>query len=109
MGKLGTYQPIEQYKNYSLPTSKPLRSHPFYQEKVWTLQEQIYKKLRKVAESLESLYPKLTDDFSGKTKILIEKNLETLLEDLDLMQSGFHKNPEAFNRNKLKKKLTMYY
>lgn len=102
MGKLGAYEPIDQYKNYSLPTSKPLRSHPFYQEKVWTLQDQIYKKLKKIAELLESLYPKLTDDFNQNTKNVIEKNLKTVIEDLDLLQQGFHKNKYTFNTKKLK-------
>jgi len=102
MGKMGAYQPTENYKNYSLPTSKPLKSHAFYKEKVWTLQEQIYKKLKKVAEFLESLYPKLTDDFSKSIKVVIEKNLEILIENLDLMQHGLHKNPDSFNTNKLK-------
>lgn len=102
MGKIGAYQPTEKYKNFSLPTSKPLKSHAFYKEKVWTLQEQIYKKLKKVAELLESLYPKLTDDFSKNIKVVVEKNLEILIKDLDLMQHGFHKNPDSFNTNKLK-------
>ncbi len=102
MGKMGAYQPPEKYKNYSLSTSKPLRSHAFYKEKVWTLQEQIYKKLKKVAEFLESLYPKLTDDLSKNIKVVIEKNLETLIQDLDLMQHGLKKNPDSFNTNKLK-------
>lgn len=102
MGKIGAYQPTEQYKNYSLPTSKPLSSHAFYKEKVWTVQEQIYKKLKKVAEYLESLYPNLTDDFNKNIKVVIEKNLETLIDDLDLMQRGLHKNPESFNTKKLK-------
>ena|ERR1700733_8406888 len=102
MRKWGAHHPTEKYKNYSLPTSKPLRSHAFYEEKVWTLQKQIYKKLKKVAELLESLYPKLTDNFSGNIKVVIEKNLETLIEDLDLMQQSLHKNPDSFNTNKLK-------
>ena len=102
MGKMGAYQPPEKYKNYSLPTSKPLRSHAFYKEKVWTLQEQIYKKLKKVAEFLESLYPKLTDDFSKKIKVVIKENIETLIKDLDLMQHDLHKNPDSFNTNKLR-------
>lgn len=101
MGKLGAYQPEEKYKNYLLPTSKPLRSHPFYKEKVWTLQEQIYKKLKKVAELLESLYPKLTDDFSKNVKAVIEKNIEILMKDLDLIQHSWDKKPESFNTNKL--------
>lgn len=102
MGTIGTYRPPEKYKNYSLPTSKPLRSHAFYTEKVWTLPEQIYKKLKKVAEFLESLYPKLTDDFSKNIKVMIEKNLEILIKDLDLMQHSLHKTPSSFNTNKLK-------
>ena len=102
MGKMGAYQPTEKYKNYSLPTSKPLSSHAFYKEKVSTLQEKIYKKLKKVAELLKSLYPKLTDEFSKNIKIIIEKNQEILIKDLDLMQSGLYKNPGSFNTNKLK-------
>lgn len=102
MGKMGAYQPTEKFKNYLLPTSKPLRSHSFYKEKVWTLQEQIYKKLHIVAGFLERLYPKLTDDFSENIKVVIKKNIETLIEDLDLMQTGLHKNPYSFNTNKLK-------
>jgi hypothetical protein len=102
MSKIGAYRPPDKYKNYALPTSKPLRSHALYKEKVWTLQERIYKKLKKVAEFLDSLYPKLTDDFSENIKVVIEKNLEILLEDLDLMQQGLHKNPDSFNTNKLK-------
>lgn len=103
MGKLGTYQPpTEKYKNYSLPTSKPARSHSFYQEKVWTLQEQIYKKLKKVSEFLEHLYPKLKSDFSLHEKAVIGRNLEKLNKDLDLMKKNLHKNPYAFNTDKLK-------
>lgn len=102
MGKIGAYQPTEKYKNYSLPTSKPLKSHAFYKEKVWTLQEQIYKKLKKIAKLLESLYPKLTDDFSKNIKTVIEKNIKALIHDLDLIQHGFHKNPDSFNTSKLK-------
>lgn len=102
MGKIGTYQPTEKYINYSLPTSKPLRSHAFYTEKVWTLQEKIHKQLKKIAEFLENLYPKLTDDFSKNIKVVIKKNLEILIEDLELMQHGLYKNPDSFNTNKLK-------
>lgn len=102
MGKMGAYQPTEKYKNYSRPTSKPLNSQAFYTEKVWTVQEQIYKKIKKVAEFLENLYPKLTDDFNANTKAVIEKNVELLIEDLDLMQRDWQKNPDSFNTNKLK-------
>lgn len=102
MNKIGTYQPIEKYKNYSLSTTKPDSSHSFYQEKVWNLQDHIYKKLKKVAEFLESLYPKLTEDFRGNIKHVIEKNLETLKHDLNLMQSNLLKNPYSFNTKKLK-------
>jgi hypothetical protein len=102
MGRIGAYQPTQKYKNYLLPTSKPLKSHALYKEKVWTLQEQIYKKLKKVAELLENLYPKLTDNFSNNIKVVIEKNIKILIEDLDLMQSSLHKNPDSFNTNQLK-------
>ena len=34
MGKIGAYEPREKYKNYLLPTGKPLKSHAFYKEKV---------------------------------------------------------------------------
>lgn len=102
MSKMGAYQPPEKFKNYSLPTSKPFKSNTFYKEKVVTLQEQLFKKLKKVAEFLESLYPKLTDEFSRDIQVVIKKNLETLIEDLDLMQVGLHKNPYTFNTKKLK-------
>jgi hypothetical protein len=100
-GTLG-YRPPEKYKNYTLTTSKPLSSHAFYEEKVWTLQEQIQKKLKIVARYLESLYPKLTDEFHGNIKNIIEGNLKKLIEDLDLMQRSLHTNPYAFNTDKLK-------
>ncbi len=99
---MGAYQPPEKYKNYLLPTGKPLKSHAFYKEKVLTLQERIFLKLKKVAEFLENLYPNLTSDISRNLKVVIEKNLETLIEDLRQMQSGLHKNPYSFNTNKLK-------
>lgn len=102
MGKIGAYQPIDKYKNYLLPTAKPLRSHPFYKEKVWTLQEQIHQKLKKVSELLESLYPTLADDFSKNVRDVIEENLKTLIADLGLMQSGLQTNPNSFNTEKLK-------
>lgn len=103
MDKMGSYQQsTEKYKNFSLPTSRPFKSHTFYKEKVWTLQEQINHKLKKLARFLESLYPQLTDDFSKNSKVVIERNLEKLFKDLDLMQSGLHKNPYSFNTNKLK-------
>lgn len=99
---MGTYLPTVKYKNYSLPIPKPIRSQTFYHEKVWTLQEQIYKKLKKVAEFLETLHAQLTGEFSGNIKVVIEKNLEILTKDLDLMQRGLHKNPYLFNTSKLK-------
>jgi hypothetical protein len=102
MSKMGTFQPTEKYKNYSQPNSKPFKSHSFYTEKVWTLQEQINKKLKKIAEFIESLYPKLTDDFRGNIQIVIEKNVETLVKDLDLLQTELHNNPSTFNTSKLK-------
>ena len=102
MGKIGAYQPIDKYKNYSRPTSKPLKSRAFYQEKVWTLQEQISKKLQKVSELLDSLYPRLTDDFSKNTSTVIEKNLLILIKNLDLLQECLTQNPDSFNTNKLK-------
>ena len=102
MGKIGAYQPIEKYKNYLLPTTKPLKSHAFYKEKVWTLQEQIYQKLKKVAELLESLYPKLTDDFSKNIKTVIEKHLKTLIKDLNQIKQSLHTNGDSFDTNKLK-------
>lgn len=101
MSKMGAYQPPEKYKNYLQPTSKPFRSHPLYKEKVWTLEDQIYKKLKKVSELLEGLYPKLTDDFTRNNNV-IKKNIETLIEDLDFMQGVLNKNPYSFNTNKLK-------
>jgi len=102
MSRIGAYQPTKQYKNYLLPTSKPLRSHALYKEKVWSLQEQIYQKLKKVAQFLEGLYPKLTDDFSKNVKVVIERNLEILMDDLDLMQNSLNEDPHSFNTNKLK-------
>lgn len=102
MGKPKAYQPSEKYKNYSLPTSKPSKGPAFYKERVWSLQEQIYKQLKKVAEFLESLYPKLTDDYGKSTKIIVKKNIETLVKDLDLMQASLLKNPGTFNTNNLK-------
>lgn len=102
MGKMGAYQPPEKYKNYLLPTSKPLKSHAFYKEKVWTLQEQVYKKLKKLAKLLENLYPKLTDNFSKNIKIMIEKNLTTLIKDLDIIKNSLDKNLDSFRTDKLK-------
>ncbi len=102
MSKIGVYRPEDKYKNYSLSTSKPLKSHAYFTEKVWTMQEQIYKKLKNVAKYLESLYPKLTDDFGKNIKVMIEKNLGILIKDLDLMQQSLHKNPDSFNTKKLK-------
>ncbi len=96
----GTYESTDKYKNYSLPTFKNRTSG--YQEKVWTLQEQIYLKLKHIAQSLESLYPKLTAASSMNIKVAIEKNLETLTEDLNLMTSGLQKNPDSFNTKTLK-------
>lgn len=101
MGKIGAYQPIEKYKNYSMPTSKPLKSHAFYKEKIWTLQEKIHKQLKKVAEFLEGLYPKMTENFSMNIKVAIAKNLEILTEDLKLLQGCLQKNPDSFNTNML--------
>lgn len=102
MGKIGTYQPTEKYKNYSLPTSKPSKGHAFYQEKGWNLQDHVYKKLKKVAELLKSLHPELIDGFNINSTGSIEKNLEILIKDLDLMQNNLHKNSYSFNTNKLK-------
>lgn len=103
MGKIGTFQPADKYKNYSLPTSKPFASDTFYyKQKEVTLQEQIYKKLKKVSEFLESLYPTLTDDYSRNIKTVIEKNLEKLSEDLDQMKGYLNEDPYTFNTAKLK-------
>jgi len=103
MGKIGAYQPSDKNKNYLLPTSKPITSHPFfYKQKVWTPQEQVHQKLKKIAEYLESLYPKLTDENTMHIKSLIAKNIETLIEDLDKMNSVWKKNPYSFDTNKLK-------
>ena len=102
MSKMAVYQPIEKYKNYSFSTTKPFKSHAFYEEKEWNLQDHIYKKLNKLEKLLESLHPKLTDDFSRNTKTVIEKNLDLLKKDLDLMQNGLHKNPYSFDTKKLK-------
>lgn len=101
MSKIGAYEPEDKHKNYLLPTAKLSRNHAF-KEKVWTLQEQISQKLKKIAEFLEDLYPKLTDDFSSNTKAVIEKNVEKLLEHLSLMQNGFENSPSTFNTNNLK-------
>lgn len=100
MSRMGTYESTDKYKNYSLPTFKNRTSG--YQEKVWTLQEQIYLKLKHIAQSLESLYPKLTAASNMNIKVAIEKNLETLSEDLNLMTSGLQKNPDSFNTKTLK-------
>lgn len=102
MGKKVEYQPPQKFKNYSLSTSKPLRSHYVYKEKVWTVSEQIYKKLKKIADLLESIYPKLTDDFDKNIKTVVGKNIKTLIEDLNLMQRGLLKDPNSFNTKKLK-------
>lgn len=102
MSRMGAYQPIEKYKNYSFSTTKPFNSHTFYKEKEWNLQDHIYQKLNKLEKLLESLNPKLTDDFSRNAKIVIKKNLDILKNDLDLMQGGFDKNPYSFNTKKLK-------
>lgn len=102
MSKIGAYQPPDKYKNYTQATTKPFKSHMYYQEKVWTLPEQIYKKLKTVAELLEELYPKITDDFSKNIHATIDKNLQVLLGDLDFLRRGLDKDPRSFNTNKLK-------
>lgn len=102
MSKIGIYQRPDKIKNYSFPTSKPLRSHPLFKEKVWTLQEQIHEKLRKLAEHLESLYPKLSDNYNRNINVVVDNNIEALIKYLDVMQSGFYKNPYTFNTDKLK-------
>lgn len=102
MGKIGAYQPEDRHKNYSLPSSKPFRSHTMYQERVWTLQEKIHRKLKRVGKFLESLYPKITDKFKNNITGVIERNLGILIDDLNQMEHGFHKNPFSFHTNKLK-------
>lgn len=102
MGKIGLYQKEDKYKKYNLPTSKPQRSHPYYEEKLWTLQEQIFKKLNIISKLLLNLYPKLTDQSSINIKDVIESNLKTLIDDLEFLQSGLDKDPSSFNTSKLK-------
>jgi len=101
MSKIGAYQPEEKYKNYLLPTSKPSKNQTFYQEKVWTVQEHIFLKLKKVTDLLKSLYPKLSDQYVGNVKMVIERNLEKLIEDLELLQNSVDKDPKSFNTKKL--------
>lgn len=103
MSKIGSYEPpAKKFKNFLQPTTKPVKSHAVYQQKVWTLQEQIYKKLRTIAEYLVLLYPQLSDQFSESVKGVIQINIEKLMEDLDLLQANLLKNPAAFNTKKLK-------
>lgn len=100
---MGVYHQMGKYKNYSLLTPRLLRSHQtYYKEKTWTLQEQIYIKLKKIAKNLQSLYPKLSDDFSNNIKGVIEKNIGILVDDLNLMQMSLQKNPYSFVIHKLK-------
>ncbi len=101
MGEIGKYQTTYNVKNYGLPTAKPQRSHPYFHEKIWTLQEQIFKKLNIIAELLLNLYPKLTDNFSINIKGVIETNLKTLIDDLEFLQSGLNKDPSTFHTSKL--------
>lgn len=102
MGKIGQYQPRENLKKYSLPMDKPFKGHPYYTEKVWSVQELINKKLNKLANQLDDLYPQLKETVSMNLKVTIEKNLEILNKDLELMQNEMKKNPFSFNTDKLK-------
>lgn len=102
MSKIGEYNPTEKYKRYSLITPKHDKTHPLYNEREKTLQDHIFKKLKKVSELLESIYPKLADDTSANIKEVIESNLAVLFDNLYLMQSHLHKNPYTFNTSKLK-------
>lgn len=102
MAKMGQYQPPDKYKNYTASTSKPTKSHMFYEEHVKTLQEEIYKKLKTITKSLESIYPKLANTSVKKLKITIDKNLGVLTADLKLLQITFDKKPYTFNTVKLK-------
>lgn len=101
MVKMKAHIPAVTYKNYTLPTAKPFKSDTYYKEKVWTVQEHIYQKLKKISEFLETLYPTLSDKFSKNIKGVVEKNIKILFKDLDLLQSSFHKEPESFNTKKL--------
>jgi hypothetical protein len=102
MRRSNPYQPAEQFKDYTLSSPKRFKSHMYYQEKVVTLSQRIYKKLKTLSELLESLYPSLTHDAHKNIKAAIKKNVEILIVDLGEMQKDLDNNPSNFNTKDLK-------
>jgi len=105
MVKVPTKKPPENFKNFTRPNAKPSNSHSVFQEKVWTLPELIYKKIRIIADLLESLHSKLTESSSKNIKSASENNLKILIKDLDVIQKGLKRNPSSFKTDNLKTNL----
>lgn len=57
--KLHEYEPIEKYKNFSNPTTKPIKGHDIgFHEKHWTLRDQILHRFHRAAKLMEVLFTK---------------------------------------------------
>lgn len=100
MGKIHAFQPVDKLRNYSRATTKPFRSGSIdYQPKIWSLPEQIQKKLGTLAGFIEILFPQGPNDFK------VQSNLEILWKDLDQMQMCLDDNPYEFSHDALQTNL----
>ncbi len=97
MSRIGAYKPEDKQKNFLLPPFK--KSHTFHEEKEKNFETIVYKKLKKVAELLESLYYNLSDDFGKNIKASVGQNLKLLITDLEIMHNSLKKTPFPFNKN----------
>lgn len=102
MGKLNEYEPIERYQNFTNPTTKPFKSGAVgFQEKKYTLQEQIYHRLKKAAKLIEVLFATATHHHSPETSSKIRQNLGKLNNDIFLIQNSLVNEPFDFSTSHL--------
>jgi len=102
MSKIHAYEPLNGFKNYSSPTTKPLKNGVFvYHEKEWTLQEQIAQKLEKIAHFIDILFSQSATDHSESVSGRVQNNIEMLHRDLESLQISLKTNPFDFNVDNL--------
>lgn len=103
MGKINAYQPRQDFKSYLYPTAKPYKSGAIgYQQRVWTLEDQIYFHLKKIAHFIDLLFEKSTNIHKKQVAISVKKNIEVLHKDLELLKKSLQKKLIDIDKKKLK-------
>lgn len=104
MGKLHAYQPIEKFEDFSNPSSRPFKSNAIgFQEKTWTLRDQILHRFKKAAKILEVLFDKAPNHQDREETNMIVQGLSELNNNIYKIQHSLENDLEMLSGEKLDK------